>query len=89
MLVALLVGAGIVIVSCGPELPEAQWDITCEDDLLRKLETRDKKFERYETAYSIVYWHGRMIDEAIVEKDYSLVKTDGLKLADLTKQNMI
>ena len=70
VVVALLVGAGIVIASCNTEPPEAQWDITCEDDLLKKLETSDKEFKKYEIGDAIVYYHQRMIDEAIVEFDY-------------------
>jgi len=36
VVVALLVGVGVTIASCGSGSPE-QWDITCEDDLLQKL----------------------------------------------------
>ncbi len=69
VVVALLVGAGVTIASCGSGSPE-QWDITCEDDLLRKLETSNKEFEQYEIGDVIVYGHQRMIDEAFVEFDY-------------------
>ena len=69
VLVALLVGVGVTIASCGSGSPE-QWHITCEDDLLRELETSDKEFTEHEIGDSIVYWHQRMIDEAIVEFDY-------------------
>lgn len=70
VVVALLVGTGVTIASCSSEPPEAQWDITCEDDLLRKLETSDKEFTKHKIGDAIVYHHQRMIDEAIVEKDY-------------------
>jgi len=69
MLVVLLVGVGVTIASCSSRSHE-QWHITCEDDLLQKLETSDKGFEKYEGGDSIGYWHQRMIDEAIVEFDY-------------------
>ncbi len=69
VVVALLVGVGVTIASCGSGSPE-QWDITCEDDLLQKLETSDKEFEKREGIDTIVYWHQRMIDEAIVGGDY-------------------
>jgi hypothetical protein len=70
VVIGLLVGAGVVIASCSTEPPEAQWDITCEDDLLKKMETSDKEFKKYESEHRIVYWHERMIDEAIVGGDY-------------------
>ena len=76
MVVALLIGAIAVIASCSPEPPEAQWDITCEDDLLKKLETSDKEFERYERGDAIFYYHKRMIDNAIVEFDRLWYKFD-------------
>ncbi len=40
------------------------------DDLLRKYETGDREFRKTESGDAIIYWHSRMIDEAIVEKDY-------------------
>jgi hypothetical protein len=55
---ALLIGVGLVSVSCGG------------DDLLAKYETGDKEFQRYEVEDKIVYFHQRMIDDAIVEGDY-------------------
>jgi len=69
VVVALLVGVGVTIASCGSGSPE-QWHITCEDDLLRELETSDKEFTRHEIGDVIVYGHQRMIDEAIVGGDY-------------------
>ncbi len=36
LVVALLIGAGVTIASCGSGSPE-QWHITCEDDMLQKL----------------------------------------------------
>jgi hypothetical protein len=40
------------------------------DDLLWKYETGDKEFKRFEIGDRIVYFHQRMIDGAIVEKDF-------------------
>jgi len=68
--VALLVGTAVVIASCSSGTPVEQWDITCEDDLLQKLETSDIEFEKREGTDNIIYWHLRMIDEASVEFDY-------------------
>ena len=47
-----------------------------DDDLLGKYETGDKEFERYEIGDAIVYYHQRMIDEAIVEFDYIRYRFD-------------
>ncbi len=52
------------------EEEEKDWVITSEDELLKKLEESDKKFKRQEISNTIVYWHQRMIDDAIVEGDY-------------------
>lgn len=70
VVIGLLVGGGVVIASCSSEPSEPQWVITCEEDLLRKLETSDKEFIKSELGDLIAYKHLRMIDEAIVEKDY-------------------
>ena len=67
VVVALLVGATVITASCNSSTPVAQWDITCEDDLLQKLETSDKEFIKREGTDNIIYWHQRMIDEAFVE----------------------
>jgi hypothetical protein len=40
------------------------------NDLLRKYETGDKEFKRFEIGDRIVYFHQRMINGAIVEKDF-------------------
>lgn len=40
------------------------------DDLIKKYETGGKTFKRYEIGDKIVYFHQRMIGEAIVEKDF-------------------
>ena len=69
VVVALLVGTAVIIASCSSEPPMTQWDITCEDDLLQKLETGDKEFIKREGIDNIIYWHQRMIDEAFVEFD--------------------
>ena len=52
------------------------WIIASEDELLGKYEKSDKRFRRYEIGDSIVYWHQRMIDDAIVEFDYIRYKFD-------------
>jgi len=41
-----------------------------EDNLLSKYERGDRQFQRAEISDFIVYSHKRMIDDAIVEKDY-------------------
>ena len=46
------------------------WVIASDDELLGKYEKSDKKFKRCEIGDMIVYWHQRMIDDAIVEFDY-------------------
>jgi hypothetical protein len=71
VVVALLIGAAVAvtIIPRGSGSPE-QWHITCEDDLLQKLETSDKEFRKRESTDKIIYWHQRMIDEAFVEFDY-------------------
>lgn len=43
---------------------------------LENWRTSDKEFKKYETAYSIVYDHQRMIDEAVVEGDYTAYRFD-------------
>lgn len=59
-----------------PEEEEAMKVTASEDELLGKYETSDKVFEKYEIGDKIVYWHQRMIDEAIVEGDYILRQVD-------------
>ena len=46
------------------------WVIAKEDDLLGKYEKSNKIFKRYEISDMTIYWHQRMIDDAIVEFDY-------------------
>jgi hypothetical protein len=46
------------------------------DDLLARYEKGDKEFKRVEIAGMIVYFHQRMIDEAIVEKDFIVYQFD-------------
>jgi hypothetical protein len=41
-----------------------------DDPLLGKYETGDKEFERYEIGSKIVYFHQRMIGDAIVDGDF-------------------
>jgi hypothetical protein len=45
-------------------------------DLLAKYETGDKEFKRIEIGDMIVYFHQRMIDGAIVEKDFLVYQFD-------------
>jgi hypothetical protein len=47
-----------------------------DDDLLARYETGDRKFERVEIGDMIVYFHQRMIDGAIVEKDFIVYQFD-------------
>ena len=47
-----------------------------DDDLLAKYETPDKEFKRFEIGDMIVYFHQRMIDDAIVEKDFIVYQFD-------------
>jgi hypothetical protein len=47
-----------------------------DDDLLAKYETGDKEFERVEIGDMIVCFHQRMIDGAIVEKDFMVYQFD-------------
>ncbi len=47
-----------------------------DDDLLAKYETGGREFERIEIGDVIVYFHQRMIDEAIVEKDFIVYQFD-------------
>ena len=47
-----------------------------DDDLLAKYETGDKEFKRVEIGDMIVYFHQRMIDKAIVEKDFIVYQFD-------------
>ena len=75
VVITLLVGAGVILTSCDLELhkssepPEAQWNITCQDDLVKKLETTDKEFKISEVGKFVSYGYQRMIDEAIVAGD--------------------
>ena len=46
------------------------------DDLLGRYEKGDKEFEKVEIGDMIVYWHQRMIDDAIVEGDYIVYQFD-------------
>jgi len=39
------------------------------DDLLQQYETGDREFEKFEIGSMIVFWHQRMIGEAVVEKN--------------------
>ncbi len=47
-----------------------------DDDLLAKYETGDREFKRVEIGDVIVYFHQRMIDEAIVERDFIVYQFD-------------
>jgi hypothetical protein len=46
------------------------------DDLLDKYEPVERSFERSEIADKTVYFHQRMIDDAVVEKDHILYQFD-------------
>lgn len=46
------------------------------DELLSQYETGDREFERFEIGRMIVYWHQRVIDGAIVEKDQIVYQFD-------------
>ena len=76
VLLVLIVGAGAITASCSSGAPETQWEINCESDLLRELETSDKEFEIYERGDAIFYYYKRMIDEATVAFDRLWYKFD-------------
>jgi len=61
--------------------------IAGNEDLIKKYETDEKKFQRYEIGDKIVYFHQRMIDSAIVEKDFINYQfdIDTLKLINKTR----
>ena len=46
------------------------------DDLIRKYESNAGEFKRAEIGNKIVYFQQRMIDDAIVEKDFILYHFD-------------
>ena len=46
------------------------------DDLLRKYEASERKFEKFEIGDKIVYFHQRMIGDAIVEKNFIVHQFD-------------
>ncbi|MBA7519892.1 hypothetical protein ES705_11980 [subsurface metagenome] len=48
----------------------------CSDELLGKYEKSDKHFTKFVSDDAIVYWHQRMVDDAIVEKDHIRCKFD-------------
>jgi hypothetical protein len=45
-------------------------------DILSRYETGDRTFEEYESGNLLVYYHLRMLDGAIVEKDYIVYQFD-------------
>jgi hypothetical protein len=64
--------AQLSIPSNDPETPTLDVALigTGSDELLGDYEPGDKEFEQLEIGDSIVYFHQRMIDDAIVEKDF-------------------
>lgn len=56
----ILIGGLNIIVAAGSD----------DDPLLSKYETGDKEFTRYEIGSKIVYFHQRMIGDAIVDGDF-------------------
>ena len=66
----------LVIVISIPPVGIAISAAVTYDDLLAKYETHDKQFKRVEIGGMIVYFHQRMIDEAIVEKDFIVYQFD-------------
>jgi len=72
LLKCLVAVIGILIV--GMAIPAA---FAGGDDLLAKYETGDKEFKRVKISDMIVYFHQRMIDEAIVEGDRIVYQFDG------------
>ncbi|GAH13279.1 unnamed protein product, partial [marine sediment metagenome] len=60
--------------------------IANDDDLLGKYETSDKEFKKVEIGDKIVYFHQRMIDGAIVEKDFITYQFDKNTKALLEKK---
>jgi hypothetical protein len=55
-------------------------------DLLSAYETGDKQFKRYDIGDKTVYWHQRMVGDAIVEGDYIRYQFDRDSGALLTKK---
>ena len=46
------------------------------NDLIKKYETGDKKFKRFEIGNTISYFHQRIIDGAVVENDFIVYQFD-------------
>ena len=57
-------------VNMNEQETNVSWVIASEDELLGKYEKSDRLFKRVERRNKIIYWHLRMIDDAIVEGDY-------------------
>jgi len=70
--------AQLSIPSNDPEIPTLDVALigTGIDDLLGDYETGDEEFKRLEIGDSIVYFYQRMIDDAIVERDFIVYQFD-------------
>ncbi|MBA7519893.1 hypothetical protein ES705_11981 [subsurface metagenome] len=72
----LIVGIIVAVISDSSLLKKEEQEIkvsgviASEDELLGKYEKSDLPFTKYLFDDTIVYWHQRMVDDAIVEKDY-------------------
>lgn len=64
---ALVVNGGLVFVMSVLMAGTAMAD---RDGLILKYEPGQREFKRYEIGDKIIYFHQRMIDDAIVEKDF-------------------
>jgi|GEM_PF-1503955 len=51
-------------------------EVLGSEDILGSYETGDREFREYESGDRLVYYHLRMLDEAIVEKDYIVYQFD-------------
>lgn len=65
-----LIGVCIVLVLLTTGLAGVVTGAFDEDPVLGKYETGDKEFDRYEIGNKIVYFHQRMIGDAIVDGDF-------------------
>ncbi|UCC79629.1 MAG: carboxypeptidase regulatory-like domain-containing protein [Candidatus Zixiibacteriota bacterium] len=68
-----ILSTALLVMLCQLAVPTAVAQV---DELLKPYETGDKEFERHEIGKLIVFWHQRMIGDAIVEKDQIVYQFD-------------